>query len=227
MIWGVGCHRSGTMSLAEDLGGVHEPQPRFEYDPVSYQHWRESWQEAPPFVPDPGFIGDNIKGRLVGRLATGKPCVDAAQSYIIPLIREVDPEAEFVWIVRNPFLVVGSLVHASGCWAPHDASDGRKMIYPKKGWPAGTTRIDKAIYYWRETNRIIWQELCEPGQLRIGVRKGIKAGFGFDLVVCPDELNAHTNAHRNHAGSPVRSFSDEVSSRIAEGCWDLWKELTG
>ena len=90
MIWGVGAFRSGTKSLASDLGALHEPLPR---------------------ILD---ISDRETGEriIAERLAFGVPVVDSAQSWFLPEILKADREAEIVWVLRNPVEVATSLALA-------------------------------------------------------------------------------------------------------------------
>ena len=107
MIWAPGTGRCGTRSLARVFGGVREPQPWFEAEPVEYALGRRDHE---PF----------LRQRLTDRLALDVPAVvDLKHSYLIPLIVGVDPDARFIWLVRHPMLCIGSFL-AGGAWTERD-----------------------------------------------------------------------------------------------------------
>lgn len=143
MIWGVGTGRCGTKSLAEDLGGVHEPQPWLGEDAILCHYGDKAARSR---------TMDKLRERFQSR----KPCVDLAHSWLIPEILEVDPGAMFIWVIRRPTQCVHSFL-AGGSWTERDFHGTRKW-YPRAGWPDDFTRFDKACEYWREVNMLIWEE---------------------------------------------------------------------
>lgn len=148
MIWGIGTGRCGTRSLARLLSGIHEPQPWLAEDSVAYAQRGEH--------------ADHLKALLRGRLALDVPAVvDLRQSYIIPLIGEVDPQAQFLWLARHPMLCIGSFL-AGGSWTSRDLHGARKLS-PAEGWPAGATRLEKATWFWVAVNQRIQQDLERTG----------------------------------------------------------------
>lgn len=208
MLWGIGCHRSATLSLAQDLGGVHEPQPRLE-EMATY------WHLAPEDDQARFHAEQVLRATLQDRLAANTPCIDPAQSYVIPLILEIDPEATFTWSIRNPMLVVSSLYLASSVWKSNDTSEGQGLIYPKEGWGKEDDRLDKAIYYWVETNKVI-REYCH-----LKPQRGTRWRLYF-----PEDLTTHANCHATTPEKAYRHLTADEAQRIAEGCWGLWEEIS-
>lgn len=117
MRWGVGTGRCGTRSLAEQLGGIHEPSP--------------------------GLVGPRVKQLeiLRGRLSKGLPSVDRLQSFAIPLIAQVDPSAHVLWLARDPWGCVPSMLQTA-----HE----------------GIQTLEESCDYWLNTNRKILCAVTAP-----------------------------------------------------------------
>jgi hypothetical protein len=188
MLWGLGTGRCGTKSLAADLGGLHEPEPWLGAESV------------------PAHYGDEAAYRvcrdvLQSRLALGAPAVvDLHQSWLIPLICQVDAQAEFVWVIRDPAGCVASLL-ASGAWTT--PSKWPTLWHPWEGWPEGVSRFDKALGYWAEVNLIIGSALAVCGRPWQSRRTA--------------DLQAHEN---RQPASAEWVFSAEEHKRLA-----LWHEV--
>lgn len=149
MIWGVGTGRCGTHSLAADLGGLHEPAPWLGAASVA-AYWGEAWAL------------ERCRDVIRRRLELGAPAiVDLHQSWLIPLICEVDVTAEFIWMLRDPAGCVASFLSA-GAWT----SPGKwpTLWQPQGGWPEPVRRFDRAVAYWAEVNLIIWGALTSGGR---------------------------------------------------------------
>jgi len=186
-VWGCGTGRCGTKSLAADLGGLHEPKP-----------WLGPAATA-------AYYGDEAayrlcRERLHERLALGVPVVDLKHSLLIPLICQVDPEAEFIWVIRDPAGCVASFL-AGNAWTKAHAWPN--LWHPHGGWPEAFSRFDKALGYWCEVNLIIGAALAvcgRPWEQRRTV-----------------DLTAHLNRYPT---SPQWRFSAEEQQRLA-----LWHEV--
>jgi len=189
MIWGVGTGRCGTKSMAEDLEGLHEPKPWLSELPAHYYR---------------GLCGsDRLLPLLKERRRLDTPAiVDLKHSYIMNLIENVDPEGEFAYVIRSPFLCIASFL-AGGSWTEQDWYGDRK-IQPAEGW-RDETRLEKAIYHWVVTNEIIINHL----------RKSMLPYSMFET----DDLIAHNN---KHSTSPGHIFSREEADLIFRGCWKTW-----
>lgn len=192
MQWGVGTGRCGTKSLAADLGGLHEPQPWLGPDAIeAYYGDREALERC--------------TGKLAGRLALGAPAVvDLKQSYLIPLICEIDPAAAFIWMVREPLALVRSML-AGGWWTEKNRY-GAWLWRPPEGWPEAATRFDKIVTYWCEVGRLIERDLAAcgaPWQRRL-----------------TSELSHHEN---KYPSSPGWQLTDAETARVAAVCGPLWE----
>lgn len=176
MIWGVGCYRSGTRSLAKTLGAEHEPEPRIG----GWTGMEEAW------------IGGRLKRHPEG-------VVDAAQSNHIPLIRRLDPDAVFYWVLREPMGNIHSLL-AGSLWTDRDEREGDRLC------PYGRSRVERACRYWRRTNEAI-DFYRDPGA-------------AFHKVFVTD-LDVHENRHTGE----VKNLSVEDAREIMERCGPLWEEL--
>lgn len=141
MKWGVGAGRCGTKSLALLLNGTHEPFPGFE-------DLMPAWLQKPN-----KDLEAQIKHIIQARLTEGKPSVDFAQTYLMDLIAEVDPDPWFVWVLRNPITNIESMLRLEW-WTDLDAN-GRYKPAPLGGWAEGTSRLEKAIWHWNFTNRTV------------------------------------------------------------------------
>ena len=188
MIWGVGTGRCGTMSLAKQLGGVHEPGGLGRVMPWMRYGLACDWE--------------SLSLDLLERSEREVPViVDPRHSYVIPLIREVDPDAQFVWIYRDPVECIESWL-ARGNW--RDGSDDAGTRYsPEGGYPKVWWRFEKGIWFWREVNSRIRRDLMER----------------FQVVKCPDDLEEHENA--NPVGAKVRLSPEEVELVRLDTKWLL------
>ena len=191
MIWGVGSGRCGTKSLSLELEGVHEPQPWLDDLPVMWHLHRKGEGE--------------LLSRLKMRLDEGLPCVDLKQSYCIPLIKRLDPDAKFIVMFRNPILTISSLV-AGGSWTEQD-HHGTRKIYPKLGW-GNENRIQKATYHWGCTYEIILNEFY-------------KTPYAFTFL----NTNTLTHLTNTHPHSPGFPLTREASAQIMEDTMEIYTEL--
>ena len=137
MIWGVGTGRTGGTSYAKQVHGVNEPHPWLGPD------------------CDPHEV-------IQGRLKKGVPTVDFRQSMVIPVITEVDPTATIVWLIRNPWDCVRSMVHTRHLRGPSSSyapiADEEPVLQACLFWLRVNTEIHK--HYEKYLMRIL-----QPGQL--------------------------------------------------------------
>jgi len=112
MRWGVGTGRCGTLSLATELGGVHEGSPGL------------------------GSDGPTLE-LLLGRLRAGVASVDRLQSFLMPEIRALDSNAEFIWLLRDPWSCIQSMLQTMHL---------------------GDLDLERATRYWLRVNRTIQKE---------------------------------------------------------------------
>jgi len=193
MIWGVGTGRCGTRSLAADLEGVHEPQPWFTDEPVRYLLY--------------GLFEEQIKERLKERLSLGVHVVDLTHSFVMPLIREVDPSAVFYWPVRDPFAFCCSILAG---WQWTDNADwGVRQLKPPTGW-GEVERLDKAIYHWRRTNAVIFENIDFTNGDKILLTENLK------------------NWENKYPPDKKLNFTAPEARKIAETCWreyEFYKDL--
>lgn len=147
--WGLGTGRCGTRSLAADLGGMHEMKPWFGPEAIA------------AYYGDPSCRSLCVE-KLKVRLDTGVPQVDLHHAYLIPLIVEVDPDADFIWLIRHPLTCIASFL-AGTAWT-RTARDSETLWRPRYGWPMGTQRVDKAITYWIMVNNLIERDLAACGR---------------------------------------------------------------
>jgi hypothetical protein len=191
MIWGIGTGRCGTRSLAVELGGVHEPQPWFGPESVA-AYWGDHAAQAA------------CQQRLAARAALPVPVVsDLHQSWLIPLICEVDSQAHFIWMIRNPAEVVASFLAGNGWTAQNQY--GASLWRPQGGWPESLSRFGKALTYWLEVNRLIAHDLQACG-----------APWERRLT---SSLQAHENRYPT---SPDWRFTPQETARLVEACGGLW-----
>lgn len=190
-VWGIGTGRCGTRSLARDLGGVHEPKPHYGPE-ATLAYWGSPAARQRCWV------------RLQSRLALGVPVVDLHHSLLIGLICQVDPQAEFIWLIRHPMTCVASFL-AGGGWTAQNG-DGATLWRPQAGWPDTYTRLDKAIRYWCEVNALIERglEACgRPWQLRL-----------------TEELVAHDNAYPKNR---QWRYTPEEAAQVMDACGGAWQ----
>jgi len=151
MLMGLGTGRCGTKSLAVQLGGLHEPKPWLKEEPVQYKCDRNM------------DVRDSLLENLKARSELPVPIiVDLKHSYVIDLICEVDPEAEFIWMLRDPVDCISSLLNG-GAWTKTDWHGARKWR-PFGGWKDDVPREMRVVRYWIEINKMIEKSLMEAGK---------------------------------------------------------------
>lgn len=145
MIWGVGTGRCGTHLLAKNLDGVHEPHPRIVADATKF------WQEI--------HTGELLE-KLRERMELDTPAIiDHKNSVVIPAILRVDPDAEFIWLIRDPADCVESSLRAKLYKRDQsDHWDGNRLA-PREGFPKYFDALDKNIWRYYTINRTIEVEL--------------------------------------------------------------------
>lgn len=146
-IYIVGTGRCGTTSLASIWDGVHEPEPNIIYEATRF------------------YLGDtSIQRNLIEKIKARKNLdtriiVDNKQSTVIPLLKEVDPKAEYVLLVREPMPCIESF-YARGAYS-QDEHLHRKSIWvdnrlrPIADFPKNWTTFMKCAWYWTEVHRVI------------------------------------------------------------------------
>lgn len=150
-VYVVGTGRCGTASLAEKLGGLHEPEPNIVHEATQY------------------YFGNlDIYPTLVNKLKERKKLstsviADNKQSLVIPLIREIDPKAKFVLLVREPMSCIKSF-YARGAYS-EDEHKKRKAIWvdnrliPHMGFPEDWSQFTKCAWYWVEIHRTVFSSV--------------------------------------------------------------------
>lgn len=191
MIWGVGCVRSGTKSLAKQLGGVHEPKPWLQDLPV--RHYEKNLSEEETV---------KLRDMLSGRLGRGTTVVDASMSYCMDLIEEIDRDARFVWVLRNPFQQIAS--HYLGGGFSEQDGDGFRKLRPL----FGVSRIQRCAAYWQATNTIILQHLEETDRPW--------RGYWTDRLI----------EHENDYPRKQMGFSRNEAAWIFDLCEPTWRMCT-
>jgi hypothetical protein len=189
----LGTGRCGTRSLAKDLGGIHEQQPWFSVEAIAAYWGDEQAREL-------------CRAKLERRLASGVPQVDLHQSYLIPIICSVDPDAEFIWLVRHPMTCIASFV-AGGAWSRMN-NDSESLWRPRYGWPVGLPRFDKALHYWLNVNVLLEREL-------------VASGHPWRLVRT-ETLVAHKNVYPK---SRAFVWKPEEAARVMDETAGLWLRL--
>ena len=201
MKWALGTGRCGTHSYAAQTGGLHEPKP-------AILRAGEAW--ADERLGRRGDAYDDTAAILRTRAVLGAPCVaDLHQSWAIDIIREVDPEPSFVWLVRPPEELVRSML-GGNWWHPRNAAarHDETLWHPPGGWPEDAARLDKITLYWRGVNEAIMRARCD------GTTEEWE-------VLTPDMLTKHVGAYP-HAKPPLDA-GDLGYIRLVTG--DLWAEI--
>lgn len=116
MRYGIGTGRSGTLSLAREIGAVHEPHPGLT------RRMR---------VPAARKV-------IQARIDAGLPSVDRLQSFHMATIEELDPDAYFLWLVRNPTDCIRSMRDTG-----HE----------------GCTTIEQAAQFYKDCNMAIFNHI--------------------------------------------------------------------
>lgn len=192
MIWGMGTGRCGTKSLARFLGGEHEPQPWIRDEGIR------------AFFGEPVAVSQ-AKVKLKERLAAGVPCVDLKHSFLIKQIEELDANAAFVWVARDPVATVQSFL-SGGSWTVVNQY-GRDLWRPRHGWQNMESRIEKAAAHWWHTNMICLNHFRRHHDTR--------------LILC-DELPVRLNVYEDREALNV-----EQVKYVEHKCGDLWREILG
>jgi len=143
MIYVVGCLRSGTQSIASITKGAREPHPKIVEEALTF------------YRGDYTFLS-RLKEKLRTRKELDVPLIsDHHQSYVIQIIKEVDPDAEFIVLLRRPHDVMKSLM-ARRWYRP----DQWFHLRPRQGWSGQQwTQLLKVGWLWTETYRVILREL--------------------------------------------------------------------
>ena len=163
MKWGVGTGRCGTKSLSIILGGVHEAVPFIQDEAALY---RDGSRDK--------AILQTLKRKLRKHYLRGLPAVDIQFSYVIPLIVEVDPDAEFVWAIRNPKDMVASAMHKNlygrtlenaverwGRFGEFKLHLDKLRIRPKGDLWDKTSQLFRCYWYWVTVNKLIERDLSD------------------------------------------------------------------
>jgi len=172
MDWICGTGRCGTLSLARQVGGEHEPSPG---------------------------IGPNcdVKAVLRTRLARGVPSSDRLHSLVIPQIYEIDPEAKILWLLRDPFSCVRSMLQTGHL----DVEDSPYFPLPSDTL---TEPAQRAAWVWCHINSQIWDSV---------------QGRNYELI--PTE-----NLHRHEGASrKIVDLSEYRHLQVEKVAGDLWRAL--
>lgn len=144
MIWIVGTGRCGLKSCAVQLGGYHEPEPRFTREPAIWLHTGKG----------ESGVCDVLLQRMSYHVIS-----DVQHSFVIPLIRKVDPKAFFVWMIRPEDEFVRSFAHN---WM---IAAGQGVDFDLSRWMPQIPRLadvsEKARQFYRIVNRYIGEFLSE------------------------------------------------------------------
>lgn len=194
MIWGIGAPRSGTMTLAYLRGGVHEPRPVVDQEVFEYTR-------------------NKIEGQLAIKLAARAKLetpivVDCTQTFAIPMIKAVDPAAEWVVLIRNPVDCVRSLLARGTYLLGTRGNDYRPR--PEK-WPEDYDFIDKCAWYWKWTYKVVLRDLSQDFDHRVEIIRTEDLPFGVRLNV--DNRTAEFK------------LSKDDEKRIREACMKTYREV--
>ena len=191
MLWIVGTGRSGTKSAAREYEGVHEPEPWIGHLASRY------------YLGERGVGARHLEKLLTRRARLDAGCVsDHWQSLCIPLIEEVDPEARFVWLVRDPFQTVRSFLRPNN-WNPKNPQAQYRLAClrdPKTEHP-----VTLSAMWWRMVN----------------VNLGMRLPMGRSEMRRTESLAYHENAHPE----PGKTLTAEEAQEVAEICWETWRGL--
>ncbi len=152
-VWGIGTGRCGTVTLAKVRGGIHEPKPWIHKEAARY-YCGERGDE----------LLNSLRHKLAARLRLKEELiVDSKQSLIIPFIMEIDPGAEFVWLVREPRASMKSF----SAWEFYSREPSEDFGYeldqwrarPPGGFPSNWSLLMKRLWFWEEINKVIARDL--------------------------------------------------------------------
>lgn len=237
--------RSGTTTIArvlsqhEECACFHERKPALIREASEY------------------FCGDCSAERIAellkesrSPLVDGKIYGEANQklSLVIPVIREVFPEAQFIWLTRDGRDVVSSMYYRGwydptnenvvAKWHESRLQGDRTGDYSTDSWNA-LDRFDKCCWIWKKYNEVIQQELTRlpPTQWRSIRLENAKT----DLPKLCDFLGLSPNnfsvARHNEAVQPVvrwnswtprqREAFDEICGTMMDQCYPRWRAANG
>lgn len=190
----VGTGRCGTKSLARLLGGLHEPAPAIVAESRDFYFGRR--RSLPRLLE-----------KLARRAALPTPAIaDNRQSYVIPLILEVDFTAEFVLLVREPRTCIASM-HGRGAFQRPKWYWDRHRIAPRTGFPNDWTPVMKLCWSWIETHRVILSSL---------------GAANVRILLTSDLPGTLENAS---AARPALTFSETEQRFFDEHVVPFWREI--
>jgi len=158
MIWGIGAGRCGTATYAFENGGLHEPYPLIVEEAARY--WRG--ERSPELL-------QRLEHRLRARLwAPVDLVVDLKQSLVIPAICELDPQAEFIWLLRDPESSVRSMLsiryyNPDPSWPLAVQRAEQWRIRPSTRFWDDWSLTEKCCWYWLEMNKACDVGLADTG----------------------------------------------------------------
>ena len=210
MLWGVGTGRCGTMTMAVALGGLHEPRPWIHEEATRY--WRGDRSKE---------LLDRLENKMMHKLRTELPIMDLKFSYIIPFIkRRIDPEAKFLWMIRNPHEFVRSAIAKNwykrtedNCkWVLWDLD--RWRITPGGGFDDDCSQVFKCYWYWWATNRCIDFHIAETKS-------------EFKVIFTHNMGNTICNSHTGTDEPPDVQYDLDANTRdfIRTEIEPYWKQL--
>ena len=190
-VWGVGTGRCGTKSLAKDMGGLHEPSPRLG-DYACLTKFSESAYY---------YCSHVIRCR---HLMEAPIIVDMHHSYLIDMIMDIDSEAQFIWLIREPLQCVTSLL-SGGAFTETDRWGVNKLSDPPRQDGDREGRIISCCNHWVNVNNLIMESVRrEPERFR---------------RMYTSDLQARENRHK---ASPDSLDAIEVEL-VLDRCWGCWK----
>lgn len=169
--------RSGSQTIARVLSQspdcicLHEPEPVLVQEATLYEYGllADPWLKAILLSTRPRMIHDKVYGESNQKLAS-----------LIPLLAQIFPEAQFIWLVRDGRDVVASTYYARGWYQPTaelDLDRGLASKHRLREWiwyrlradlvgEMSTTeweavsRFDKNCWFWTHTNTMIQRHLA-------------------------------------------------------------------
>jgi hypothetical protein len=158
-IWGIGTGRCGTATLAITRGGAHEPKPWLFMEAMKYYQGERSEEVMT-------ILRDRLQARMRSLFNF---IVDQKQSVLVPLIVEVDSEAKFVWLIREPvdcvksMMAFGFYARTIEKWDLLRIMLDESRVRPKEGFPDSWSLETKCFWYWHEVNSVIERDLVTTG----------------------------------------------------------------
>lgn len=160
-VWGIGTGRCGTATLAHTCCGLHEPRPWIHEVATKY-YWGRRDQETL----------EALARALTWRHRQPREVVvDLKQSLVIDLIVDIDPDAYFVWLVREPKSAVRSFMSYEYFCRQFDTEPLKALRYemdkwrtmPEEGIPEDWSLPMTCMWYWNEMNTVIFETLKKTG----------------------------------------------------------------